>query len=211
MAWFREGIRAMPSFRASELLPTGFCAVGALSQGNSAVLTIRAMSANSWCPSCGAVSDRVHSRYPRRLADLAQTPADPRPRPRPTRNGAAGRNRPARPARPSGRALAIARPDQPRNIQRTHPPPRLVTELFHKRRQPPRKLVPPIRHAPRSQIRARISPGAVNKLLFCQSSASPVSPSPAGPLFRQASTRCKAAVCESRSPKISLASSTPRN
>ncbi len=70
MAWFRQGISAMPSFRASELLPAGFCAVGALSQGNSAVLTIRAMSANSWCPSCGAVSDRVHSRYPRRLADL---------------------------------------------------------------------------------------------------------------------------------------------
>ena len=60
----------MPSFRASELLPTGFCAVGALSEGDSAVLTIRAMSANSACPSCGAVSDRVHSRYPRRLADL---------------------------------------------------------------------------------------------------------------------------------------------
>ncbi len=60
----------MPSFRASELLPTGFCAVGALSEGDSAVLTIRAMSANSSCPSCGAVSDRVHSRYPRRLADL---------------------------------------------------------------------------------------------------------------------------------------------
>src|SRR5271166_495943 len=54
-------------FRASELLPTGFCA---LSEGDSAVLTIRAMSANSSCPSCGAVSDRVHSRYPRRLADL---------------------------------------------------------------------------------------------------------------------------------------------
>ena len=36
-------------------------------------------------------------------------------------------------------------------------------------------------------------------------------PSPAGRLFRQASTRCKAAVWETRSPKISLASSTPRN
>ena len=31
-----------------------------------------------------------------------------------------------------------------------------MTEPFHKRPQPPRKLVPPIRHAPRSQIRARI-------------------------------------------------------
>src|SRR5271157_5739707 len=35
-------------------------------------------------------------------------------------------------------ALAIAQPDQPRYIQRTHPPPRLVTEPFHKRPQPPR-------------------------------------------------------------------------
>lgn len=60
----------MPSFRASELLPTGFCVVGALSEGDSTVLTIRAASASSLCPSCGAVSDRVHSRYPRRLADL---------------------------------------------------------------------------------------------------------------------------------------------
>ena len=60
----------MPSFRASKLLPTGFCAVGVLSEGDSAVVTIRAMSANSACPSCGAVSNRVHSQYPRRLADL---------------------------------------------------------------------------------------------------------------------------------------------
>ena len=60
----------MLSFRASELLPPGFCAVGALSEGASTVIMIRAMSANISCPSCGAVSDRVHSRYPRRLADL---------------------------------------------------------------------------------------------------------------------------------------------
>ena len=60
----------MPSFRTSELLPPGFCAVGALSEGDSTVITIRAMSANSACPSCGAVSNRVHSQYPRRLADL---------------------------------------------------------------------------------------------------------------------------------------------
>ena len=53
-------------------------------------------------------------------------------------------------------ALAIARPDQPRHIQRTHPPPRLVTEPFHKRPQP-RPANPP---CPRSQIRARILPWA---------------------------------------------------
>ena len=32
-----------------------------------------------------------------------------------------------------------------------------------------------------------------------------------GRYFRQASSRCKATVWDSRSPKISLASSTPRN
>ncbi len=70
MAWFREGISAMQSFRGSELLPPGFCAAEASSDVDSAVIAIRAVSANSSCPSCGAVSGRVHSRYPRRLADL---------------------------------------------------------------------------------------------------------------------------------------------
>ena len=60
----------MQSFRASELLPKGFRVVGALSEGDFTVLTVRAASANSSCPLCGAISDRVHSRYPRRLADL---------------------------------------------------------------------------------------------------------------------------------------------
>jgi len=60
----------MQSLRASELLPPGFSAVDALSDGNSTVIAIRATGANSPCPSCGAISDRVHSRYPRRLADL---------------------------------------------------------------------------------------------------------------------------------------------
>ena len=70
MAWFRERISAMRSFRASELLPPGFFAVEALSDVDSAVITIRARSLNGACPSCGVVSGRVHSRYPRRLADL---------------------------------------------------------------------------------------------------------------------------------------------
>ena len=60
----------MQSLRASELLPLGFSAVDALSDGDSTVITIRATSAFSACPSCGAISDRVHSRYPRRVADL---------------------------------------------------------------------------------------------------------------------------------------------
>jgi transposase len=70
VAWFREGISAMQSLRTTELLPTGFSVVDALSDGDSAVITMRARSVNSACPSCGAVSNRVHSRYPRRLADL---------------------------------------------------------------------------------------------------------------------------------------------
>ncbi len=60
----------MQSFHASELLPPGFFAVEVLSDVDRAVITIRARSRNSACPSCGVVSGRVHSRYPRRLADL---------------------------------------------------------------------------------------------------------------------------------------------
>jgi transposase len=60
----------MQSLRASESLPPGFSAIDALSDGDGAVITVRAMEANSSCPSCGVVSGRVHSRYPRRVADL---------------------------------------------------------------------------------------------------------------------------------------------
>jgi hypothetical protein len=70
VAWFRERISAMQSFHASELLPPGFFAVEALSDADSAVITIRARSLGGACPSCCVVSGRVHSRYPRRLADL---------------------------------------------------------------------------------------------------------------------------------------------
>ena len=70
MARFRRGISAMQSLHASELLPPGFSAVDALSDGDSTIITMRATSAFSACPSCGAISDRVHSRYPRRVADL---------------------------------------------------------------------------------------------------------------------------------------------
>ena len=44
--------------------------MGEESDDDSTAVTIRGTSAISACPSCGAVSDRVHSRYPRRLADL---------------------------------------------------------------------------------------------------------------------------------------------
>ena len=48
----------MEFLRTTELLPTGFSAVDALSDGDSAVITMRARSVHSACPSCGAVSDR---------------------------------------------------------------------------------------------------------------------------------------------------------
>ena len=62
-------------------------------------------------------------------------PAEPRPRPRPIRNGAAGRNRPARPARPSGRRSCgrPARSTPPHKAE--HTPPRLVAEPIHQRRR----------------------------------------------------------------------------
>ena len=69
-------------------------------------------------------------------------------------------------------ALAVARPDQPRHIERTHPPPRLVAKPSHERRQPPPKLVPPIRHPQRSPNQSAKPPiNSVNKPLICQSSA----------------------------------------
>jgi hypothetical protein len=60
----------MQSLHASEMVPPGFAADNALSDGDGTVLTIRATNANSLCPSCGVASVRVHSRYHRRLADL---------------------------------------------------------------------------------------------------------------------------------------------
>ncbi|MGO9772398.1 MAG: transposase family protein [Roseiarcus sp.] len=60
----------MQSLHASELLLPGFSADDALSDDDSTVVTIHGTNAISACPSCGVVSDRIHSRYPRRLADL---------------------------------------------------------------------------------------------------------------------------------------------
>src|SRR5262245_46501827 len=41
-------------------------------------------------------------------------------------------------------ALAIARTDQARHVERTHPSPRLVTQTIHKRPEPTSKRVSPI-------------------------------------------------------------------
>jgi hypothetical protein len=69
-------------------------------------------------------------------------------------------------------ALAVARPNQPRDVKRAYPPPRLVAELGQERRKPTRKLLPPIRLVLRSQNqRAKPRLSLVNNLLMCQSSA----------------------------------------
>jgi transposase len=60
----------MPSFHASKLLPPGFAADEAASTDDRTVVTIHGTSAISVCPSCGVISQRIHSRYHRRLADL---------------------------------------------------------------------------------------------------------------------------------------------
>jgi len=57
----------MPSLHASKLVPPGFSADDALRDDDSTVVAIQGTSAISACPSCGVVSDRIHSRYPRRL------------------------------------------------------------------------------------------------------------------------------------------------
>jgi hypothetical protein len=59
--------------------------------------------------------------------------------------------------RPSRRhrldALAVARPNQPSNVERTHPSTRLMSEPRQERRKPPIKIPIPVRHASPPQNR----------------------------------------------------------
>ena len=64
-----ERIAHGPSLPRSEA-PRAFGLTEPSSAVDSAVIAVRATSMNSACPCCGADSDRVHSRYPRRLGDL---------------------------------------------------------------------------------------------------------------------------------------------
>lgn len=54
----------------SSLVPRGFVVESAYYEGNKVVITVRASGSVGLCPSCGAVSRRVHSRYRRRVTDL---------------------------------------------------------------------------------------------------------------------------------------------
>ena len=64
------------TFQASRLVPRGFVVADTASDGCDTSITVRATAKASTCPGCGTRSDRVHSRYRRRLADL---PAAGRP------------------------------------------------------------------------------------------------------------------------------------
>ena len=60
----------MRALRSSTLVPRGLSVESAALEDGEAVIVVRAASRASVCPGCGASSDRVHSRYRRRLADL---------------------------------------------------------------------------------------------------------------------------------------------
>ena len=51
-------------------------------------------------------------------------------------------------------ALAITRANEPGNIGRTHPPPRLVPKRRYKRRQPGFQIAPPVPHKPPASLKA---------------------------------------------------------
>ncbi len=59
----------MQAFRPSTLVPRGFVIENAALEGATAVIVVRPTSRASAC-GCGARSERIHSRYHRRLADL---------------------------------------------------------------------------------------------------------------------------------------------
>ena len=57
-------------FYASNLVPRGFAVDDTAMDGTTALITVRAAAKANVCPGCGTRSERVHSRYCRRLADL---------------------------------------------------------------------------------------------------------------------------------------------
>jgi transposase len=59
------------ALRPSALVPRGFDVESAVCDGTATVITVRPTSDTSLCPGCGASSGRIHSRYQRRLTDLA--------------------------------------------------------------------------------------------------------------------------------------------
>lgn len=58
------------SLRPSTLVPHGFAVEDTALVGDVMMITVRPVSRASLCPGCGIRSERIHSRYQRRLADL---------------------------------------------------------------------------------------------------------------------------------------------
>src|SRR5690348_17189158 len=58
------------AFRRSSRVPRGLVVESACYEGDKAVIAVRASGSVGQCPSCGAASRRVHSRYRRRVTDL---------------------------------------------------------------------------------------------------------------------------------------------
>lgn len=56
--------------RPSALVPPGFMVESAVCDGGGTVITVRHMSKTGVCPTCGATSERIHSRYLRHAGDL---------------------------------------------------------------------------------------------------------------------------------------------
>ena len=62
----------------SNSVPRGFVVESAYYEGDKAIVVVRASGSVGLCPSCGTASQRVHSRYRRRVTDL---PLSGRPAP----------------------------------------------------------------------------------------------------------------------------------
>ncbi len=58
------------TFRLSSLIPSGLVVESVAREGDEVVVWARALTRAAACPLCGASSDRVHSRYERRVSDL---------------------------------------------------------------------------------------------------------------------------------------------
>ena len=58
------------ALRASALVPRGFVVEDVTNEDGGALITVHSVAEASACPGCGIQSERVHSRYRRRLADL---------------------------------------------------------------------------------------------------------------------------------------------
>jgi hypothetical protein len=65
-----RGISAMQALRLCCLVLVGFVVEGTVCEEGRTVITVRSASGFGNCPSCGAASRRIHSRYRRRVADL---------------------------------------------------------------------------------------------------------------------------------------------